>query len=83
MILSVPVFIRLPICLWIARVSAPGSAVKEDRAAAAIGDTLKQALADLDYRKLLIGFGTCGFHMCIIQTHMYRCTPTGTRGFHY
>lgn len=31
---------------------------------------LKRAFADADYRGLMIGFGTCGFHMCIIQTHM-------------
>ena len=32
---------------------------------------MKQAVSDPDYRRLIIGFGTCGFHMCIIQTHIF------------
>lgn len=71
MILSVPVFVLLPICLWMAKVSSSASPHREDPGTTDILGTLKQALADPDYRKLLIGFGTCGFHMCIIQTHIY------------
>lgn len=71
MILSVPVFVLVPICLWIANVSSSASPPKEESKAADIWETLKQALADPDYRRLMIGFGTCGFHMCIIQTHIY------------
>ena len=71
MILSVPVFVLLPICLWMAKVSSSASPHREDPGTTDILGTLKQALADPDYRKLLIGFSTCGFHMCIIQTHIY------------
>ena len=71
MVLSVPVFVLLPICLWMAKVSSSASPHREDPGTTDILGTLKQALADPDYRKLLIGFGTCGFHMCIIQTHIY------------
>ena len=70
--LSVPVLILLPICCWIARISISASiVVKEKQENTDIWTMLRQALADPDYRKLLIGFGTCGFHMCIIQTHIY------------
>ncbi|MBR1417726.1 MAG: MFS transporter [Synergistaceae bacterium] len=69
--LSVPVLILLPICYWIARLSMSASIVKEKQENMDIWTMLRQALADPDYRKLLIGFGTCGFHMCIIQTHIY------------
>ena len=68
-ILSVPVLVLLPICLWVTRVSA--APVMGKREQIDVLGRLKQALADPDYRRLMIGFGTCGFHMCIIQTHIF------------
>ena len=68
-ILSVPVLVLLPICLWVTRVSA--APVEGKREQIDVLGRLKQALADPDYRRLMIGFGTCGFHMCIIQTHIF------------
>lgn len=32
---------------------------------------LKKIFKDRNYQYLLLGFGTCGFHMAIIQTHFY------------
>lgn len=70
--LSVPVLILLPVCLWIARVSAKAAfAEKHNESEINALERLKLALLDPDYRRLMIGFGTCGFHMCIIQTHIY------------
>lgn len=68
-ILSAPVLVLLPICLWVARVSS--SPVEETRTEIDVLGRLKLALSDPDYRRLMIGFGTCGFHMCIIQTHIF------------
>ena len=68
-ILSVPVLVLLPICLWVTRVSAAPVVGKREQID--VLGRLKQALADPDYRRLMIGFGTCGFHMCIIQTHIF------------
>ena len=70
-VLSVPVLLLLPICLWITRISSASAPAAEDRAPVDARLRLKQALADPDYRRLMIGFGTCGFHMCIIQTHIF------------
>lgn len=68
-ILSVPVLVLLPICLWVTRVSAAPVVGKREQID--VLGRLKQALAGPDYRRLMIGFGTCGFHMCIIQTHIF------------
>lgn len=72
-ILSIPALILLPVCFWISKVSA--SALKgkhsDDEPRTNVMDELKRAIADPNYRRLMIGFSTCGFHMCIIQTHIY------------
>lgn len=67
--LCAPVLLLLPICLWIARASQNA---REPAAAEGAGTRrLGTALADPDYRRLMTGFATCGFHMCIIQTHIF------------
>lgn len=70
-ILSVPVLVLLPICLWVARVSSNAAPFQGNQGQIDVIGRLRQALADPDYRRLMIGFGTCGFHMCIIQTHIF------------
>ena len=70
-VLSVPVLVLLPICLWVARVSSNAAPVQGSQGQIDVIGRLRQALADPDYRRLMIGFGTCGFHMCIIQTHIF------------
>ena len=62
--------VLIPVCLWMARVSggAETAAATESESA---WERLKRAAADPDYRRLSLAFATCGFHMCIIQTHIY------------
>ena len=69
-ILCVPVLVLIPVCLWMARGSgdAETAATTEGESA---WERLKRAAADPDYRRLSLAFATCGFHMCIIQTHIY------------
>ena len=71
LVLSIPVLILLPICVWIARVSASAAPIEARSEETDVLAELKLALSDPDYRRLMVGFGTCGFHMCIIQTHIY------------
>ena len=66
--LCAPVAALLPVTLWLTR-HAPTRTDGAKQAGA--GATLKAALADHDFRCLMAGFATCGFHMCIIQTHFY------------
>ena len=46
--------VLLPICLWVARVSSSAAAVEENREQIDVLQRLRQALADPDYRRLLI-----------------------------
>lgn len=73
LVLTVPALILIPACLWISGIArrspveARASGESEGQSAIA---KLRAAIADPDYRRLMIGFGTCGFHMCIIQSHI-------------
>lgn len=67
-ILSAPVLVLLPVCLWLSRISGRQSSPGESGGAL---QRLKVAVKDADYRRLMIGFGTCGFHMIIIHTHIF------------
>lgn len=70
LVLGIPVLLLLPICVWVARASmSTASATHPEETD--IRAELKLALSDPDYRHLMIGFSTYGFHMCIIQTHIY------------
>lgn len=71
LILSVPVLVLLPICLRVARMSASAAPTQNSRELTDVLGRLKQAMVDPDYRRLMIGFGSCGFHMCIMQTHIF------------
>ena len=68
--LSLPALLLFPVCVWITRVS--GSFSKADgQEQPDISGRLKEALRNPSYHRLMIGFGTCGFHMCIIHTHIF------------
>ena len=77
MILSIPVIVLIPVCIWVARVSArvgkdEGRTDKSGRdERGSVFGKLKFALSDANYRRLMIGFSTCGFHMIIIHTHIF------------
>lgn len=63
------VLLFLPVVIWIGRLSGRRGAEQSDAAPENVGSTLREALRSRDYRALMLGFGTCGFHMTIIQTH--------------
>ena len=69
--LGVPVLVLLPVSLWIVRIAGRAEGDKKHETTFSAWEQLKAAVADPDYRRLMIGFGTCGFHMCIIQTHIF------------
>lgn len=84
-IIAAPIVILFPVVIWIGRISRSGdpdagktSDVDSESANADASDAessrsavqiFLDAFRSPDYRALMIGFGTCGFHMCIIQTH--------------
>ena len=71
-LLCIPVAVLLPVVFWIAAAAGKYRAAPESAApAAGAGERLGRALREGDYRRLMAGFATCGFHMCIIHTHIY------------
>ena len=79
--LAVPFIVLVPVILWM-RGKETGAYASQDRKPADEDETddaenengslavFRKALATPDFRRLMIGFGTCGFHMIIIHTHM-------------
>jgi MFS family permease len=77
--LSVPTLLLLPVSLWLCRTKA-GSVEKNlsasgekdsDQKKTDIKKIFIDALHNRTYQFLMIGFFTCGFHMAIIETHLY------------
>ena len=74
-LLAVPFFLLIPVILWIWKQAASVRAGQKDLPASKSGDAgslklLQTAFRTADYRRLMAGFFTCGFHMIIVQTHM-------------
>ncbi|MCB7320818.1 MFS transporter [Lacrimispora sp. 210928-DFI.3.58] len=78
--LGIPALLLLPVSIFMCR---PGAAKQQIADAGQhdvrLGQMLKEALQDKNYWFLLAGFFTCGFHMAIIETHLY--TQITTFGF--
>lgn len=77
-VFSIPILLMLPVVFWLGakknkidksvsvQVEVNANAKKEK-----LSDILKSAFRDRTYWCLLIGFSTCGFHMSIIETHLF------------
>lgn len=78
--LSVPTLLLLPVSLWLCRSGGtPGDTPRAAAAPAPLGPMFHEALRSHSYRFLMIGFFTCGFHMAIVETHLF--TQVTTYGF--
>lgn len=73
--LSLPAFILLPVVYWIGIMNRRYTALninnynKENKIS--FWQTFKNAASYKTYQYLMIGFATCGFHMSLIQNHLY------------
>lgn len=75
-VFSVPILLTVPAIIWLGR-----SCMKQEKDAVAknempakkekLSEILGMAFHDPVYWCLLIGFSTCGFHMAIIETHLF------------
>ncbi len=79
--LSVPALLILPLSLWICRPKADrrDGDLRTISGNTGIGALFAEALRSRAYQFLMIGFFTCGFHMAIIETHLF--TQITTYGF--
>lgn len=73
--LAAPFIVMVPIALWIGRldrqVEGETNKATEDAHKRSMKTILAEAFKDRDYRLILIGFGTCGFNMSIIESHLF------------
>lgn len=77
-VFSLPIILMLPVVLWLGikkkkidRAQSAQEQGSEDTKRKKMFSILKAAFLDRTYWCLLIGFSTCGFHMAIIETHLY------------
>ena len=76
-VFSVPILFMLPIVFWLGikkkRIDKehPTKIIEETAEDEKLISILKAAFRDRTYWCLLIGFSTCGFHMSIIETHLF------------
>ena len=63
--LAVPTALLLPLCLYVGKRN-----VAQVKAAAHGAGRFSDAFANRDYRLLVLGFFTCGFHMALISNHL-------------
>jgi MFS family permease len=76
-VFSIPILLMLPVILLLGaqqtklreRQAIPDSSA--DSKDETLADILKAAFRDRTYWRLMIGFSTCGFHMSIIETHLF------------
>lgn len=67
--LTIPTICLIPISLWLSRAKETNGA-KDDREIT-INQMLKTAFSNKSYYFLIFAFFTCGFHMAIIETHLF------------
>lgn len=72
--LGIPALILLPVTVYFGKLSVSSGQKEEKNGTEEDVNPirmLKEALKNRDYIFLMIGFFTCGFHMAIIETHLY------------
>lgn len=75
-VFAVPILLMLPVVFWLGN---KRKKIKKDNGEYSINEPkseslfeiLHSAICDRTYWCLLIGFSTCGFHMAIIETHLF------------
>lgn len=83
-VFSIPMLLMLPIVFWLGAKkknidkAQPVQTLESDAKKEKLSNILKSAFQDRTYWCLLIGFSTCGFHMSIIETHLFsQCVGSG------
>lgn len=72
LVFSALIIVLIPISLWVGRTHKTECAVSSKKTNNGnVLTMLKQAVSSRSYLFLILGFFTCGFHMAIIETHLY------------
>lgn len=76
--LSVPTLCLIPISIWLSKYSQTGQTEGTEKNVS-LKVLFLDAIQNRSYQFLMIAFFTCGFHMAIIETHLF--TQITTYGF--
>lgn len=70
---SIPFIIMIPVAVWIGRVNKNNQtgAIQEKEEKLSLFTILSEGVKERNYILILIGFGTCGFNMSIIESHLF------------
>lgn len=69
--LCVPTMCLIPVAIWISKARSTAAERTDAEKGEPLKTVLASALKNRSYVFLMIGFFTCGFHMAIIETHLY------------
>lgn len=70
---AIPFLTMVPVALWLGKANKTHAVQPKDESPRreSLLSILQNALRDRDYRLLAAGFSTCGFHMSIIESHLF------------
>lgn len=70
---AVPFLIMIPVVIWLGQTNKNHTllSAEETIRKESLPSIIMNALRDKDYRLLVLGFSTCGFHMSIIESHLF------------
>lgn len=69
--LCIPAACLIPAALWLSRQRRTVPASTAHPAETSLKELIRSALKNPSYRRLMTAFFLCGFHMAIIETHLY------------
>ncbi len=72
--LSIPVTLLIPVSLWLTSAGVDQgrkAAIAADHGRPTVAELFREALYSPAYGRVAFGFFTCGFHMAMIQTHLF------------
>ena len=71
LLLSFIVALLIPASVWMTRNLSGAKRQAAQGPKASLGEIFRPALKDPAYQRITFGFFTCGFHMAMIQTHLF------------
>lgn len=69
--LTVPVTLLIPVSLWLTQTRVTPGIKTRQSGKASVAELFREALHSSAYGRVAFGFFTCGFHMAMIQTHLF------------
>lgn len=70
---AIPFVVIIPIAIWIGYVNKRNKVdeIQEKAVKLSLSTIISEAVKERNYILILVGFGTCGFNMAIIESHLF------------